>query len=351
MRRARRKTKSSWRPATVAMLALVFSWVASPCAWSDELLPDPVLMRRVEASVDRALEYLLRVQNADGSWPSAFGRNNGTNAICVLAFLGRGHVPGRGPYRPLVERGVAFILATQNASGLYQSPNASHGPMYEHALATLAMIEAYGFIPTPEMRKSVQRAVNLIVKAQAGTGGWRYQPLPADADLSATVMQIVALRAAQNARLDVPQQTMDRALQYVRACVVPSGGFAYQPGGEPAQARTAAGILSMQLLGAYDDEAVKKSLQWLTQRDYHGGVAHFHYMNYYAMQAMFQAGGEHWDRWHPKVRDLLLRSQQEDGSFPGFSEDSQNGPAKAYSTAFSVIALEVYMHYLPAYQR
>lgn len=317
----------------------------------DPLLPDPREMTRIETSVDRALEYLAQQQRPDGSWPSGIGNNNGINGICLLAFLGRGHVPGRGPYQPTVDKAVNFILTTQNDKGLYRSVNASHGPMYEHALATLAMIEAYGGIPNAVMRQSVQKAVDLIVNSQAPLGGWRYQPAPNDADLSVTVMQIVALRAAMNARLHVPEATIERALRYVRACAVPTGGFAYQPGGGPGEARSAAGILSMQLLGAFDDPAVTNGIDYLSKINFGHGVGHFFYMAYYGMQAHFQAGGDSWARWHPRTRDFLLNNQNDDGSWPGWSEQKFNGPANCYSTAFAAMSLEVYMHYLPAYQR
>ena len=128
---------------------------AAPARAPEDLLPDPRQMARVEASVDRALDYLARHQNADGSWPLQYGKNNGINGICLLALLGRGHVPGRGPYQDVVDRAVNFILATQKPNGLYMSPNPSNGPMYEHALSTLALVEAYGFIPSLSMRRSV----------------------------------------------------------------------------------------------------------------------------------------------------------------------------------------------------
>jgi len=320
----------------------------------EELLPDPREMARVEASVDRALEYLLRQQRPDGSWPSSYGSNHGVNALCLLAFLGRGHVPGRGPYKAVVDRAVNYILATQQSNGLYRSPNPhGGGPMYEQGLATLAMVEAYGLIPSDQMRDSVQRAINLIVKSQSPLGGWRYQPVPRDADLSVTVMQVVALRAAMNARLEVPKETMDNALKYVKSCAVPGGGFLYQPGhkGGPAPARTAAGILSMQLLGAFDDPMVAKSLDWMAKREYNSAIDYFWYMNYYAMQGHFQAGGEYWTNWHRKVRKFLLETQKPDGSWEGYKEQKVNGPAFCYSTAMGALCLEVYMHYLPAYQR
>jgi len=343
-------------PTSLLLLITCITLTAPAIAQStdtdgDPLLPDPQQMSRIEASIDRALEYLAKNQLDDGAWPSANGRNNGINAICLLAFMGAGHVPDRGPYRHIVNRAVQFLASTQNEKGLYASPNPSHGPMYEHALATLAMIEAYGGLPSKSMRTSVQKAVDLIVNSQSPVGGWRYHPVPQDADLSVTVMQVVALRAAQNARLHVPEATMDRALKYVRACAVPSGGFAYQPGGGPAPARSAAGMLCLQLLGAYDDPAVEKCITYLSYTPFDQRIGHFYYLAYYAMQSHFQAGGDAWAKWHPVARDFFLEHQNEDGSWPGYSEQKFNGPANCYSTGFATMALTVYLHYLPAYQR
>ena len=321
-------------------------------AIGEPLLPDPLEMKRVEAAVDKALLYLASHQDPDGSWPSGIGKNNGINAISLLAFLGRGHVPGRGPFKHTVDRAVDFIVATQDPqTGLFKSPDPTHGPMYEHALATLAIIEAYGFMPSSVMRRRAQSAVDLIIKAQSPNGGWRYQPVPGDHDLSVTVMQVVALRAAMNARLDVPDQKTKLAVAYVRSCAVKDGGFAYQPGQDPKLPLSAAGVLCLQLLGEFDDPAVEKGLTYLHNAAYDKNMEHFFYMNYYAMQAAFQAGGDHWARWHPKVRKFLLENQNEDGSWPGYKAEKFNGPARCYSTGFSAICLEVYMHFLPVYQR
>ena len=356
------------RLTAVATLATILTLLLSPALHVHSAgpgeddpqmhLPDPDEMARVEAAVDRALEYLVRHQQEDGYWPSAVGNNNGVNAVCLLAFLGRGHVPGRGPYRIVVDRSLRQLLASQNDAGLYASVDPSHGPMYEHGLATLAMIEAYGYYPEPALHRSIQKAVDLLVRTQNNQGGWRYHPRPSDADLSVTVMQVVALHAAMNARFEVPDETMTRALDYVRACVHDSGGFTYRAGsGGPAPPRSAAGALSMQLLlgtqaeGELEDPAIQQALAYIERARYRPSQSHFWYLNYYSMQAFFQAGGEMWARWHPRVRDFLLENQNPDGSWDGYSEVRYAGDSKCYSTAFGAITLQVYLHYLPAYQR
>jgi hypothetical protein len=310
---------------------------------------------RIEAAVDRSLEYLAGQQRPDGSWPQAVSPqpNTGIDSLCLLAFMGRGHVPDRGPYRETVGRAIDGLLEARQRTGLLvRKGGNSHGPMYEHALATLALIEASGWTSREGLRETCQQAVDVIVAAQNKEGGWRYQPQPRDADLSVTVMQVVALRAAQNARLRVPEKTLEQAKVYVKKCAKPKGGFAYQPGQGVKDAQSAAGALCLQLLGDYDDPDVKLALESLQAHDYKPQMdAYFHYMNYYAMQAHFQAGEEQWATWHPRVRSQLLESQNADGSWPGWGEERLNGPAKCYSTAMAAITLEVYMHYLPAYQR
>jgi len=321
----------------------------------DTFDPEDRALVRVEAAVDRALEYLAGRQDASGSWPQGVSGkpNTGVDALCLLAFMGRGHVPGRGPYEETVGRAVEGLRRSADKNGLLVHPGGhSHGPMYEHALATLALIEASGWMTDGTLRETCRDAVEVIVNAQNREGGWRYQPQPRDADLSVTVMQVVALRAAQNARLAVPEETLEQAIRYVKRCARPDGGFSYQPGQGAKDAQSAAGALCLQLLGQFEDADVTRALETLQKRAYKPEMdQYFHYMNYYAMQAHFQAGEQAWSAWHPRVRDLLLESQAADGSWPGWQEERLNGPAKCYSTAMGSITLEVYMHYLPAYQR
>ena len=304
---------------------------------------------RVSASLDRSMAYLAAKQKPDGSW-----HNNAVNSLALLAFMGDGHTPGRGPYRDVLEKGKRFVLSQAKPTGYLGLSS-----MYEHGLATLALAEMYGMDPDPELEMTLRNAVDLIVRCQSGAGGWRYAPNPSDQDLSVSVMQIVALRAANNADIPVPAQTVEKAIGYVRYCAVAQGGFGYTSGGAATPQMSAAGTLALQLLGEYNDERIPRALAYLAQVpvEWGGGdVKYFYYFHYYAVQAEFQAGGRHWNTWHPQIRELLLSRQNADGSWDVPPESAENnggivGPDRIYSTAMASLILEIYNHFLPAYQR
>lgn len=323
-------------------------------ATSAEILTNEAIIESVTTSVDRSLEYLAKQQRPDGAWDG----NNAPNALALLAFMGRGHVPGRGPYRDVLEKGKRFILRTQNADGVFvPQRNAGSGPMYQQGLATLALAEMYGMDPDPELESALRKAIDLLIRCQSDKGGWRYQPKKSDEDLSVTVMEIVALRAANNAEIPVPAETIDKAVAYVKSCADKEGGYGYQGPGRKPQT-SAAGAVSLQLLGHHEDETIPGALDYLASLPVEwgngGGISYYYYFHYYAIQANYQAGGKYWANWHPRVRELFINKQNADGSWdvPGGSEGANVvGPNKVYWTSMASLVLEVYMHFLPAYQR
>src|SRR5262245_55127138 len=72
---------------------------------------------RLTDSVDRALAFLHKIQEADGAWRAGNEKNPAVTALAVMAFLSAGHVPGEGPYSDAVERGIRWVLARQQPNG------------------------------------------------------------------------------------------------------------------------------------------------------------------------------------------------------------------------------------------
>jgi prenyltransferase beta subunit len=305
-------------------------------------------------AVDRGLKFLAERQHADGSFGSGstFNKNVAVTALCGMAFLADGNTPGRGKYGRQVQKAVDFILASCKPSGYIIAPKSiSHGPMYGHGFATLFLAEVYGMTRSKDVRVKLEKAVELIVKSQNSKGGWRYTPESKDADLSVSVCQIMALRAARNCGIFVSKEVIDRCIDYVKKSQNPDGGFRYQLVRQAVSElpRSAAGVVALYSAGIYKGQEIEDGLAYLTrhlpnQRYFRG--SHYYYGQYYAVQAMWQAGADYWERWYPAIREELIASQMTKGSW---RPDSSN--CVEYSTAMSCIVLQMPRNNIPIFQR
>ncbi len=316
---------------------------------------DAEITPRLEDAVRRGFEYLRRQQKPDGSFGQGrFGQHVGVTSLCAIGFMADGDLPGRGEFGECVQKALNFVLDHSTETGLLVSDE-THGPMYGHGFATLFLGEIYGMNQEDDrVRDALVRAVQLIVSSQNDEGGWRYNPVPDDADVSVTICQVMALRSARNAGIKVPKSTIDDAIRYVRACQNSDGGFRYMKDlGGSAWPRTAAGVASLFYAGVYEDQSIERGLDYLKQTAFPrggGGFAggfsqpHYFYGHYYAVQAMYLAGGDRWKTWWPAIRDELLAKQNPDGSWSDPQGDS-------YGTAMALIVLQMPKRYLPIFQR
>ena len=302
-------------------------------------------------AIERGLALLAARQEEDGAFGSGgYSRNVAVCGLAGMAFMSAGSTPGRGPYGRQVDRCVEFILANTQESGFINVTSASsHGPMYGHGFATLFLAEAYGMSMRSDIRDKLSKAVNLIVNCQNNEGGWRYQPQKRDADISVTIAQVMALRAARNAGLFVPREVIDRCIEYVKRSQNADGGFMYMvQGGQSAFPRSAAGVVALYSAGVYDSPEIKKGLEYLMtflpQGPDFNRESHYFYGHYYAVQAMWHAGGDYWARWYPAIRDALIARQSDDGSW-------MDSICQEYGTAMACVVLQMPNNYLPIFQR
>lgn len=325
----------------LCMLPLVLlsggSFAADSPVQTTELSPES------ERAIESGLQFLLKRQNADGSWGTKY--KVACTALNLMAFMLKGHFPDVGEHGDRLDKAVGFLARQAGETGGYMGVN-----MYEHGLATLALSEVWGMSQREEVRDVLKRAVGVILRSQSPRGGWRYQPRPLDADISVTVMQIVALSSAKEAGIHVPSRTIERAVLYVkRLQVKPSGGFGYTSPNNPGFPRSAAGVMSLLMSGERESKEVQMGLEYLRRypaSKFTSGE-HYFYAHYYAVQAMYQAGDTYYQEWYPKIRDALLGRQRKDGSWSGGGEE--NDPA--YATAMAILVLGVPYRYLPIYQR
>ncbi|MCH7727527.1 MAG: terpene cyclase/mutase family protein [Planctomycetes bacterium] len=164
-----------------------------------------------------------------------------------------------------------------------------------------------------------------------------------------TICQVMALRAARNAGIYVPKETIDRCIDFVKRSQNPDGGFMYMlQGSESEFPRSAAGVVALYSAGIYEGDEIEKGLDYLMQhipRTTRRRLdTHILYGHYYAVQAMWHAGGNRWQRWYPAIRDALIEWQGDNGSW-------QDPIGPEYATAMACIVLQMPNNFLPIFQR
>jgi hypothetical protein len=338
--------------------------------------PQPVdqdLSRELEDPISRGLAYLARQQQPDGSIqnreqetrdnPTRFtGPKVAFTGLSLIAFLAAGHTPDNGKHGLVVRNALEYLVKACPDDGYYGNVDASR--MYGHAIATLALAEAYGTETDAKQRKRVRaaldKAVKVLLAAQNAKkddvhrGGWRYEAASTDSDLSVTGWCALALRAAHDAGIQVPKDSADRAAEYILRCYRPGKkGFSYQPGGDPTPGVTASAVLNLHLLDRASRQEAAVGAQFLLDNRIDNKTEYPCYARYYAAQAAFQSGGEVWTRIWRRTRTALLEEgptkQDADGSWP--QSRTANEPGSTYSTAMAVMTLSIPLRLLPTYQR
>jgi hypothetical protein len=326
---------------------------------------DPIKREPFDDAIDRGLVYLHSVQNPDGSWISARGqRDPAVTALCVMAFLSAGHVPGEGPFGECIEKGVRYVLRCQLRNGLFAPINGGNHEMYYHGICTLMLAEVAGMMPdireSRELKEHLQDAVKIILVGQRkqgdDRGGWRYRVQGFDSDMSVTGWQLMALRASRNLGCDISSKAIDEAVKYIERSYDPNtGGYRYQVSrGGVTVPCTGTAVLALELCGKehHRSASALKAGAYLLRNDLAPGNQHFFYGIYYTSQAMFQLGDNYWASYRTKLHRVLLRDNppRPAGYWQGFGWDDQSfGPN--YCTAMAILALTVEYRFLPIYQR
>jgi hypothetical protein len=354
------------------------------------------------AAPEAALRWLMAHQSPGGFWDgdgwhrncgrgegrptcSGPGTENafssydvGLTGLALLAFLGHGEGVEVGAMRRTVRRAINWLKTQQRADGALGF-DAGHGEsIYNHAIATMALCEAYAVTGDSTLRDAAQRAVNFCVQTQNPGLGWRYGTRSGQNDTSVTGWMVLALKAAKVAQLDVPPSTFEGARRwFLRATAsraqgdcsrggflgstgytTPGSGSSYlQPNYEPydeAPTMTAVSVLCRVFSGerrterpimAARDELLASLPSW--PQDSVRPV-NFYYW-YYGTYAMFQLDhGRHWSTWNTAMQEALVPTQRkggcEDGSWDPVGEWCLAG-GRVYATAINALTLEIYYRF------
>lgn len=355
---------SSVRCISMICAGLIFAMLVVDSAAFSEESPAPPKDEARRTAIRKGMEYLASVQNkSSGAMECNQYFVLASTSLAGMAYLSGGNLPGRGQYCRNVEMALRFILDNAVTPGGYIQLNSSN--MYSHGFATLFLAEAYGTMPASgdlgqRVWKALKKSVNMIQKCQSAEGGWWYNPIKDSgsngADISVTVCETNALRAARNCGIAVDKRVVENALKCVEAAHNDDGGFSYRVGingvmfggAGSAFPRSCGAVCVLQALGAYDSFLVKDGIRYITKVGLPkpgemNGSGTSYYALYYFSQAMFMAGTDYWNEWWPKIRELMLANQDATGFWLG-----EGG--KPYGTAVALIVLQMPDRYLPIYQ-
>lgn len=335
-----------------------------------------------EATVARGLEWLAKQQTEDGSWRFDGSEKDDVIAatgMALLPFLAAGETHTSGKYKENVQRGLKYLVDTLNAStGKFNSRIGRY--MYAHAIATIALCEAYGMTKDrPFLLRPATAAVNLIQLIQHVQGGWRYPPQPCAGDMSVTGWQIQALHAARLSKdIPVDDKVVRRAEDFLELVSADGGNrratYGYTNGpGAPGTAMTAVGLLSRYYISGWGPnnggmaegvEGLLKSGPQPGTKDKPnpiGGRGGDLYYYYYATQVVYYFGSSEWKEWNegPLVdgrrtigmRDWLVNLQvkhdADAGSWVPDKGSIGGSCGRLGSTCLSLLTLQVYYRHIP----
>jgi hypothetical protein len=333
-----------------------------------------------EAAVAIGLKWLALHQCADGHWSlhefhkcarehatddkrficscggSGMKNDTAATAFGLLPFLGAGithksDAQWKEDYTKTVATGLKWLQEKQTESGDLG------GGMYAHALATTALCEAYALSGDYALKKPAQKALDYIVAAQdPDNGGWRYTPR-AGSDTSVTGWQVTALKSGQAGGLKTPNRTFRGAEKWLDLCMTKDSGHGYTTA-EKTPTMSAVGLLCREYLGwSPRNASLRSGVAYLGK--YPPGEIRSVYYYYSATQVLYQMGGDGWATWNPKMRDLLVKTQDrgEDekhahqaGSWNPKKDAHGAQGGRIMQTSLSLLTLEVYYRHLPLYR-
>ena len=349
---------------------------------------------QTEGCVQDGLNWLVRHQADDGSWSNECLGDPAGNPLSKCERAGACTIPGQ--HFPMAQTGLA-LLALQ-ASGNYESNDEKyssqvrrgldwviehqghdgalvdlppgqprdypHTFMYGHAMAAFALAEAcavrkaQGKSDEPRLRSAAVKAIEFIETIQHNDGGWRYTAQKEErSDCSVSGWVMLALKSAREADIPVSADTVNGtrySLQVMRDVRRPhslserrGGGVRRDHGGgnvDPSPPAQGSRITAREIVGK-----LPRRPGGYPRQERAEGSAEF-YVLYNATLAMYQAGGDNWNRWNDAVRDAVVALQIkgsgcERGSWDPKATFSGDQGGRIYSTALATLMLEVYYRF------
>ena len=352
----------------------------------------PPTLERIEASIDRGVDFLVANQNKDGSWGSA--RNTkGLNiyapipgahhafraavtAMCVTALIETGAADARDDAKAALARGEAWLL--EKLGTVRRANDDAIYNVWAHAYGIGALVAMHKRSGDDAKRKekigdSIEHQIAMLQRYESVDGGWgyydfRYQAKqPSSSSISFTnATALVTLRWAKEIGIDVPERLVKRAVAATKRQQKPDFSYAYgeylkmqpmrginRPGGSLGRSQACNIALRMWGDESITDEVLDTWLDrlwarngWLSigrkrPRPHESWFAvagyFFYYGHYYAALCVDDLKDEANAKHHRgQLAAVIVPLQEKDGSWWDFPFYAYHQP---YGTAFALMTL------------
>ena len=328
-----------------------------------------------EMAVALALQWLIKQQEKTGLWslrgPYLDGSRQenrlAATAMALLALQGAGNIPTQGIYQSEVKQAWKAVLMRQLNDGTFDlGPINEQQSMYSHAQITIALCELSGMTQDARVQAAAQKAVAYCIASQMPDGGWKYHPPqpnhPNRGDMSVTGWYMMALKSAEMASLNVPQETYEQLESFLdRVFVSDQKGYGYEiienqnPNNFQVRlALTAEALLCRLYLGWQpDNRQLGAGVDLLFRevpRDFQYPDV---YSWYYVTQVCRHMEGPHWNEWNTWMKTTLPAAQVHKGRETGSWNPSHDKwgymAGRLFMTSLCTCMLESYYRHIPLF--
>jgi hypothetical protein len=309
---------------------------------------------QVRSAIDRAVAYLERQQNPNGTWADHTAYSGGITALCTLSLLNC----GIEPHDERIQRALKYLRSLPPAQ------------TYVVALQTMVFCAAEPKKDLLQIRRSAKWLEDTQIVTGDHKGCWSYpSPAAGNGDPSNSQFALLALYEAERAGIKVNEKTWRLAQQYWQQTQNPDGSWPYR-GGPGSGSMTCAGITSLIIASGelnrgdaqvvngqvqccgdqQSNEAIENGLRWL-ERNFSvhtnpsgGGSKSGQGNLLYYLYGVERTGrmtarrfiGQH--DWYREGADMLVHNQDQLSSFWKGTGNAENNPLIGTSFALLFMA-------------
>ncbi|MCK5850139.1 MAG: terpene cyclase/mutase family protein [Kiritimatiellae bacterium] len=305
-------------------------------------------------AINAAAAWLVSSQESNGSWDPVKweGKKDfevSLTGMALLALLGPdGH--GIKAHSSNIDKAVDYILSGQIKTGNFGSTTS--GAMYNHGIATLAVLEVYRISGKETLVEPLTKALEFICDQQLDSGGWGYRKEPdQQANTSISAWQLQALLQARTiGKWDVAP-TFHKGLQWLQGLVSNDGMVGYRrvrdiPEGSSVNTLTAMGAFCLlsagkQITGLEETNMrIKKALMLVASRP---EAAVDFYQSYFIASALHAADNSNLDDALNHVQNVLVSCRVNSGSNAGTWDTVDHWSSvggRLYTTSMAALSLQ-----------